>query len=153
MFFLVYTERQILLNVLETLAIATDDNHQSSPPGFYTIQNYQMNGLDHQHHRSHSYPISLRPRQTSSSHRQSKSNRGSYSKHHKQQSKKKSDTESVAVYNGGVFGLHGKRMTMSSKYVTYSACRTFMKTKLIYFHLYASYCDNDDTASIYIYIT
>lgn len=129
------TERQVLLHVLEMLAIATDDNHQASP-GFYTIQNYQMNGSDH-HYRANSYPITLRPRMTSASHDKSKSHRDSYSKHHQQRPKRKlANTESVAVHNGSAFGLHGRKMTMASKYV---ACMYHY----VYTHFTCSDSSND----------
>ena len=77
-----------------------------------------MNGLDN-HYRANSYPITLRPRRHSASHEQSKSHRGSYSKHHQQGHKRQPETGQTAsaVSDERGFGLHGKKMTMrATKY-------------------------------------
>ena len=98
------------LHVLETLAFATDDNKLYQPQGHYSIQNYQLNGLNN-HYRAHSYPITLRPRK--SAHHQSKSHKEHYSKHHHSRHKKQPEAESTSsVFDGRSFGLRGKKITI-----------------------------------------
>ena len=119
------TERQIVLHVLETLAIAADDNERVPEMNgdMYALginQNFPMNSHGN-HYRGYSYPITLRPRKSAHHGSQSSSYKGQYSKYHHQSSSKHRkaqdvghDSRASGVFDGRSLGLLGKKMTIQS---------------------------------------
>lgn len=117
-----------MLHVLETLAIAADENERvpEMNADMYALgfnQNVPMNSHGN-HYRGYSYPITLRPRKSAHHGSQSRSYKGQYSKyHHHSSSKHRKEpdaSKASGVFDGRSLGLLGKKMTIQSSRYVYS---------------------------------